>query len=137
VSIEGKTYVDGGVLERVPVQILRERDCDFILAVDVGYRGSELEKPKHVVDVLMHVLDMMEWQAMQTRMSDADLVITPPLRQVNPTTLQGWQDTVQRGRLETLNHIDSLCQSLRSIGVQLRVLEQPMRQITPGSGGLT
>ena len=37
----GHTYVDGGVVDRVPIAAARELGADFVIGVDVGYRGGE------------------------------------------------------------------------------------------------
>jgi NTE family protein len=39
VRLNGRTYIDGGVLERVPCKALRDRGMDVVIGVDVGITG--------------------------------------------------------------------------------------------------
>lgn len=44
VKIDGKTYMDGGIIENVPVSMLRRRGCRQIVAVDLEPKPSVLNR---------------------------------------------------------------------------------------------
>lgn len=86
ITKEGKTLVDGGVLERSPVNILREMGADYIICSDVNYRGGCNPTPKNMFSMLFTVYEMMEWQAMSRRVVDADITIMSDTKGINPAS---------------------------------------------------
>jgi len=116
VLYEGKTYVDGGVLERVPISVVRQMGADYIIAVDVNARGGTNPKPESIFDILFTVFDMMEWQAMERRTVDADVTILPSVRHINPASFKQAKECIDIGRDATLAVIDKIKQDLSMMG---------------------
>lgn len=78
VVIDGHTYVDGGVLERVPCKTLRERGADVVIGVDVGYRGGADDVSNMSAYLLLNrATDIMQWEISKLRESEADLLLVP------------------------------------------------------------
>lgn len=82
VQRDGKTYIDGGVIERVPVDALKARGMDAVIGVDVGYRGEEQDVSDlgayHQANLMLNI---MMWQIAKTRQQSADIMLTPDVRQ--------------------------------------------------------
>ena len=116
VIYKGKTYVDGGVLERVPVNIVRQMGADYVIAVDVNSRGGTNPKPESIFDVLFTVFEMMEWQAMEKRTADADATIVPKVRHINPASFKKSKECMNLGRDAALAVIDDIKQDLSMMG---------------------
>ena len=51
-EIDGRYYIDGGVLERLPIDAARKLGADIVIAVDVNYRGWEQDRPKNLIDTM-------------------------------------------------------------------------------------
>jgi NTE family protein len=109
---EGKTYVDGGVLERSPVQILKDMGADYIICSDVNYRGGANKTPKNLFSMLFTVYDMMEWQAMSQRVSSADISIISDTRDISPATFTQAKKCMDIGRDSALEHVDEIKMAL-------------------------
>lgn len=78
VEIDGHLYVDGGVLERIPCTILREKGADVIIAVDVGYHGIPMDVTGfNAYEMINHSVDMMTWEISKRQRLDADVLLTP------------------------------------------------------------
>lgn len=116
VTFEGKTYVDGGVLERVPVTVTKKMGADYIIAVDVNARGGINTTPKSIFDLLFTVYEMMEWQAMELRSSDADITVLPKVKHVNPASFKQAKECIDLGREAALEKIDKIKQDLSTMG---------------------
>ena len=41
-EIDGKTYVDGGVIDRTAIDAAWDMEPDIVIAVDVGYKGEKI-----------------------------------------------------------------------------------------------
>lgn len=60
VELDGKKYVDGGVLCRVPVRQVKEMGADVVVAVDVMGQVRPQEKIGSVVSLITRVYDIMD-----------------------------------------------------------------------------
>ncbi len=109
---DGKTYVDGGVLERSPVKILRDMGADYIICSDVNYRGGENETPKNVLSIMLTVYDMMEWQAMSQRVTGADVSIISDTKGMSPMSFTHAKECMDIGRESALKQIDDIKMAL-------------------------
>lgn len=116
VFYEGKTYVDGGVLDRIPVNEVREMGADYVIAVDVNSRGGANPTPKSIFDVLFTVFEMMEWQAMERKAGNADANILANVRHINPASFRQAKECIDIGREATLAMIEKIKQDLSIMG---------------------
>jgi NTE family protein len=96
-EIEGRLYVDGGLVNRVPVTTARELGAGVVIGVDVGYRGEPVQ-PKGLLGVMMQAFDIMEWHIARLKFSTADLMIVPDVRDLNPAHMSHAAKAIARGR---------------------------------------
>ena len=98
--IDGRTYVDGGVVDRVPIAAAREMGADFVIGIDVGYHGGETECDGSLIKIILHTLEVMEWQIMQRTVNTADINIVPALAHINPSSMAQAEECIRIGREE-------------------------------------
>jgi len=78
VCIDGRFYVDGGVIERVPCDVLRRGGADVVISVDVGYLGGEIEVAgMNAYEMINRSIDIMQWRMTKITEIDADVQIAP------------------------------------------------------------
>ncbi len=76
VEHEGKLLVDGAVVDRVPISVVRGMGADIVLAVDVG--PAELNREvRTIFDVISQTLDIMERETSKHRGIQPDVLIRP------------------------------------------------------------
>lgn len=76
--LNGKTYIDGGVIERVPVKALRDRGMDAVIAVDVGYHGGETDvSSMNMYQLMNYTINIMQWRMNSLRQESADVLLVP------------------------------------------------------------
>jgi NTE family protein len=119
VSIDGKTYVDGGVLDRVPAGLVRSMGAVSVIAVDVGYHGGPRPTPKNIIEVLINSYELQEWEVTRSRLPTADIVIVPDTVNINPAMFNQVEEAVERGRAAALGKVDELLAKLEESGVKL------------------
>lgn len=119
VTLNGKTYVDGGVLDRVPAGVVRSMGADIVIAVDVGYRGEPRPTPRNIIEVMLNSFELQEWEAMRCRLPDADITILPDTHNMNPAVFNQVEECVERGRAAALASIEGLTTMLKGAGVKL------------------
>ena len=119
VTIDGKTYVDGGVLDRIPAGVVRDMGADIVIAVDVGFQGGNRTTPKNIMDVLLSSYELLEWEVMRTRQASADVVITPQGLNISSSSFNQIEAFVTVGREAALAALDEIKLKLATAGVEV------------------
>ena len=107
VDIDGRLYIDGGLCNRVPVSVARMLGANRVIGIDVGYRGQPVH-PKGMLSVMLHTYDILEWQVTQMRISGADLMLLPDVREMNPTHMTHAAECIERGRVAAEAALDDI-----------------------------
>jgi NTE family protein len=87
VKINGREYVDGGLVSPVPVKAARDMGADFVIAVDISSRpvhGSTAS----TVDVLLQTFAIMGQSIGRYELRGADVVIRPQTTGIKSTDFQ-------------------------------------------------
>ncbi|MFC4076436.1 patatin-like phospholipase family protein [Salinithrix halophila] len=93
---EGRTLVDGGVIDRIPITVVKEMGADVIIAVDVVPRTTTA-KIDHIFDVITQTLSVMEREILNQRLLGADVLIHPDLTEISPTAFTRVEECIRRG----------------------------------------
>lgn len=75
VILDGKTLVDGGMIDRSAVSALELLKPDIIIASDVDYEGGKMPSPSTKKEVIHYSYDILSWRAVVPRYEKADVVI--------------------------------------------------------------
>lgn len=105
-------YVDGGVLERVPVDACRALGADKVIAVDVAATGRDTV-PETIMDVILQSLDIMQMQLVESRMQTADIRIEPDLSLVGTSQFNKSYDAVEAGYQAALHVMDDIVRMVK------------------------
>ena len=76
VEINGKTLIDGGVVNNYPVEELKNRGIDFIIGVDVQEGLKNREQLKDVTSVLSQINNFSMIEKMEGKRSLTNIYIT-------------------------------------------------------------
>jgi len=100
---DGKILIDGGVIDRVPVQAVKELGANCIIAVDVGPTKNEV-KVESMFDVITHTIDIMESEILKFRLIEADIIIKPKVGHIGVATFDKVEECIREGYEETYRH---------------------------------
>ena len=78
VKINGREYVDGGLVSPVPVKTARDLGADIIIAVDISDRPKS-SRLRDSIDVLMQTFTIMGRVIAGQELQQADVVVTPDI----------------------------------------------------------
>lgn len=95
--IGDRMLVDGGVIERVPIQAVRDLGADFVVAIDVGL-FERLPPVKNTWDVIVQTMDIMEREVFRNRILHADFVVRPKLDLMSSISFTGVSQAIDVGR---------------------------------------
>lgn len=75
---EGRMLVDGGIVDNVPVSVLRQMDTWTRIGVDLN-ANRRYERPENLFDVIANAIDIAIDHSARIQAEDADLIIAPDL----------------------------------------------------------
>ena len=121
-EVNGRMYVDGGVIDRVPCHVLKDAGMDVVIGVDVGYRGGGFDlSSSNPYQQINHTLDIMQWEITKLRMSDADILLLPQVRELvkGRISLAGSDACIEEGRRVAREALPRILQLLEENGIPL------------------
>jgi NTE family protein len=78
VAINGREYVDGGLVSPVPVRIARSLGADIVIAVDISSRPRE-QKTASSFEVMLQTFAIMGQSIAALELKEADVVVRPAI----------------------------------------------------------
>lgn len=107
VRLGDQILVDGGVIDRVPVSVVREMGADFVIAVDVIPKVNQA-RIKNIFDVIAQTLVIMEKEITQHCLPMADFLIHPDVADISPTAFNRMDQCIKRGEREARKMLPQL-----------------------------
>ncbi|MFJ5963513.1 patatin-like phospholipase family protein [Bacillus sp. NPDC093026] len=95
-EIGDRQLVDGAVVDRIPVSVLKEMGADLIIASDVS-RVKKTEKATRLSDVIMQSLDILQNELVRHQTIDVDLMIRPKLETFSSSAFTQIQEIIEAG----------------------------------------
>ncbi len=100
VKIDGRVLVDGGIVNNLPIEVVKGMGADIIIAVDVGKPLKEAEKLNSLVDITMQVLNIMTMKNVNDSVSlltEEDILIRPDLGNIGVSSFSRSPEAIRNG----------------------------------------
>jgi NTE family protein len=107
VDINGKHFVDGGVVSPVPVDAARQLGADIVIAVDISARPDG-SNPDSMVGIVGQSITIMGRKLAEQELARADIVIRPKVGQIGPTDFDQKNVAILEGERATLAAIPAI-----------------------------
>lgn len=107
VEINGKHYVDGGVVSPIPVDAARQLGADFVIAVDISTKPSG-SNPQGIMNIVGQTIAIMGQQLGTQETARADMVIRPNLSGIGPTDFEQKSQAILEGERAALAAIPAI-----------------------------
>lgn len=118
VIIDGKMYVDGGVVSPIAVDAARRLGADLVIAVDIS-ADIDARQPEGTVETILQAIGIMHSKISAAQAAKADMVIRPKVGRIGSADFDKSLDAIIEGEkaaLEALPAIRDLLAKLRSAG---------------------
>lgn len=96
VSINGREYVDGGLVSPIPVRAARSLGANFVIAVDISVKPRDA-RTSSTLDVLLQTFAIMGQSISRHEATEADIVIRPITADLPATDFAGRHRAVLEG----------------------------------------
>ena len=116
--IGGKTYMDGGVVSPVAVDVARRYGADVVIAVDIS-GGIAGQVPQGTVDTMIKSVDIMYSKIAAYQVKKADIVIHPNVKNIGSTEMEKRHEAILEGEkaaMEALPAIQQIIARLKQEG---------------------
>jgi len=121
---KSRYLVDGGLVNPVPVNILREMGADFIIAVNVipriterahhvGKKGAGAYKEPNIFSVIMQSMYIATDVLVRSCLEDADIVIKPQVAHLSPHDFHRAKEFILQGELAAQDSISEIKRRLK------------------------
>ncbi len=116
VKINGREYVDGGLVSPVPVRFARQMGADVVIAVDIS-SPPEANLAGDTLQILLQTFAIMGKSINQYELKDADIVVRPSLTGLKSADFSARQRAIDSGRAAMLAALPQLKAKLAAAGV--------------------
>ncbi|QTD54280.1 patatin-like phospholipase family protein [Sulfidibacter corallicola] len=110
VSIDNRLLVDGGVVNNLPIEVLKDMDVDVIIAVDIGLPLRERDKLITLMDVSSQAMGILSRKQVEQQLDQADLLIVPPISDIGTLDFAATAEIRNRGEDAARAAVDQLAQ---------------------------
>ncbi|MCD6374349.1 MAG: patatin-like phospholipase family protein [Caldisericaceae bacterium] len=128
VKIEEYLLVDGSASESVPAGKVKEIGADRVLAVNVSRDIKIFTEPSNLIEILFRSEDITSYQLSQIRLKEADLVVTPKVRDLSWVDFDKIDYLVAAGKIAALEHIEEI-RALANRNAYLLEMEQFLKRL--------
>ncbi|MCF6136991.1 patatin-like phospholipase family protein [Pseudalkalibacillus berkeleyi] len=104
---DGRLLVDGSVIDRVPVSVVREMGADVTIAVDISHIKQNPEI-NTIFDVIMQSIDIMQRELVKTHELVTDVLIRPHVENFSASAFKDIEEIIEIGEKETNKRIDDI-----------------------------
>ncbi|WP_079480392.1 patatin-like phospholipase family protein [Halobacillus salinus] len=108
-KIDDRLYIDGGVMDRVPVSVVKEMGADIIIAVDCAHFDAD-PNINSIYDVIIQSIDIMQ-DELVTAMgvsTDADIMIRPDVSTYSARAFTNIKEIIEAGEKAAENQVKNI-----------------------------
>jgi len=95
-KIGNSTYMDGGVVSPVAVDVARRNGADIVIAVDIS-GGINTDVPDGIIDTMRKSLNIMYARIAEYQIKNADIVIRPNMKNIGSTDMNKFNEAIFEG----------------------------------------
>ena len=113
ISINGRSYLDGGLVRNLPVDIGRQLCGDIVIAVNLGTKPKSQDQIRSSIDVAMQSLTLLTEQNVADSLSELreqDILISPELSDFDLLSFNKQREIIDRGTAAAIKQQKRLSQ---------------------------
>jgi len=102
--------VDGGIVNNLPVDVVKKMGADLVIAVDVGDSPTEQRQINNIIDVFQQTLSIVGLEKWRENITLADILIQPDLTGFSIADFENdkIKSIIQRGDQAARENLDAL-----------------------------
>ena len=125
VEIDGRLYVDGGVVNNFPVKEVKEMGADIIIGVELGDGLQKRDELNSAIDILSQIMTMSIVKKTNEQKKMVDLLIKPQLKEYSVTNFEAVDSIYKRG----LDASEKVFDQLKEIAKKQNAIDKSRHEI--------
>ena len=116
-EIDGRKYVDGGIIDNFPVGEVKKMGADIIIGIDVGH-GSQEKKESNLITTLGDIIFLYSAKMMEENKKSVDIYINPDLKGLGTSSFSDGDSLISYGESAgraVYSELQSLADSLKKL----------------------
>lgn len=110
--VNGRMLVDGGVIDRIPISVVREMGADVVIAVDVSHVKAD-GNIASIFDIILQSIDILQDELVRHREYDSDVMIRPHVEQYSSRAFTHTEEIIKIGEEEARKQIDAIHRAIQ------------------------
>lgn len=112
-AINGKNYVDGGVLDKMGIDSARKLNPKNIITVDLSGDYFDTDPIINSIDVLIRTIDITSYHRRKDQLKKIDILLSPIRSDLHWADYNAYQEFIDMGYEESCNKIDFIKDKLK------------------------
>jgi NTE family protein len=110
---QDRTLIDGGVVDRIPVSVVKEMGADIVIGVNVSpvMKYTEITT---IYDVIIQSLDIMQNELLKLRDENSDVMIKPDVAQFHPRAFTQLEEIIGEGEKSAVEALPLINEKIAS-----------------------
>jgi len=114
VNYKDYCLIDGGVMNNIPANVLKDYGCDIVITIDVNStRGSGTDSTR-TIDSIMASFGIMMKNNSKSGYLYSDLIIKPDIKKYKSTKIEGADEMIQEGYNATMAIMPQIVQLIKN-----------------------
>jgi NTE family protein len=97
----GEYYVDGGLVENLPVVEVIEMGADIVIAVDISAASKTIDKDSNMFEILEKMTSYRGEEQFEKAKKLSDILIIPDVKSHSVADFTGLRGLIEKGEIET------------------------------------
>ncbi|MGE8204198.1 patatin-like phospholipase family protein [Heyndrickxia sp. NPDC080065] len=106
-KLNGRLLVDGGLIDRVPISVVKEMGSDIVIGVDVSLFKRDAEIT-NIYDVIMQSIDILQMEIMAMQETEANILLQPDVSFFSSRAFTNIEEIIKIGEEETKKFIPEI-----------------------------
>lgn len=110
-DFENHKFLDGGVLDNVPVKEVKKQGASRVIAVN--FENDEINESSNVMDIAMHTINIMGNKISEKSLDSSDFILTIKTDKMGLLDLKNMESCYKYGYLSTIKNIEKIKQAIK------------------------
>ena len=108
VEIDGRILVDGGLVDNYPIELLKAKEVDYIIGVNVQGKLRNRDELNSVPKVLKQIAGYQVYEGMEKKIEMTDLYLRPEVLEYGEFSFEATDKLIEAGETEAMEHLDEI-----------------------------
>ena len=108
VEIDGRMLVDGGIVDNYPIELLKAKEVDYIIGVNVQGKLRSRDELNSAPEILVQIAGYQVYDGMEKKIELTDLYLRPEVSAYNDFSFEAANEIVKAGESAALEHLEEI-----------------------------